>query len=190
MGIGWTASSPLHSVVFLKKTSGEPLVFFFVGTRKEGAIIMVLFDDSSVITATRRLHFCAGHRVVNHESKCKHFHGHNYVTYVTASSRALDIVGRVIDFGELKRFYQPWLDENWDHRMILWSEDPLLESFRELDGTGLAVVPFNPTAENMAGFLLELGNKHFSPAYGPGFISRVLVLETENCSVSWGVGPG
>lgn len=30
MGIGWTASSPLHSVVFLKKTSGEPLVFFFL----------------------------------------------------------------------------------------------------------------------------------------------------------------
>ena len=49
-----------------------------------------------MITCTRRLTFCAGHRVLGHESKCAHPHGHNYVVYVTAEAEQLDDVGRVM----------------------------------------------------------------------------------------------
>jgi hypothetical protein len=51
----------------------------------------------------RRIAFSAGHRVHGHESKCRHFHGHNYVAYFHAlPRRGLDPLGRVIDFGVIK----------------------------------------------------------------------------------------
>ena len=43
--------------------------------------------------------FCAGHRVVGHENKCRHLHGHNYRVTFYCESQELDGVGRVVDFG-------------------------------------------------------------------------------------------
>ncbi len=43
-----------------------------------------------MITATRRVQFCAGHRVHRHESKCRNLHGHNYVAFFTAEAERLD----------------------------------------------------------------------------------------------------
>ena len=54
-----------------------------------------------MITCTRRIQFCAGHRVMGHEGKCRNLHGHNYVVFVTAQADELDSVGRVIDFSVL-----------------------------------------------------------------------------------------
>ena len=33
------------------------------------------------LTCTRRLQFCAGHRVYGHESKCANVHGHNLAVF-------------------------------------------------------------------------------------------------------------
>ncbi len=71
---------------------------------------------------TRRLQFCCGHRVMRHESKCAHLHGHNYVAFFTASAQ-LDDVGRVIDFSVIKERVGGWIDEFWDHGFVLNEED-------------------------------------------------------------------
>lgn len=52
-----------------------------------------------MITVTRVLEFDAGHRVVNHESKCATLHGHRYKVEIVAAAPGLDSLGRVIDFG-------------------------------------------------------------------------------------------
>lgn len=44
----------------------------------------------TTITCTRRLQFCAGHRVLGHEGKCARPHGHNYTLFVTAKAVKLD----------------------------------------------------------------------------------------------------
>ena len=66
-----------------------------------------------------------GHRVVGHEGKCRHLHGHGYVIHFTceAENGELDSIGRVIDFGEVKSKLCMWLEDNWDHRTLLWSAD-------------------------------------------------------------------
>ncbi len=124
----------------------------------------------TVIVAERYHDISCGHRVVGHESKCCRLHGHNYRIHFTleACLNGLDEVGRVIDFGVIKASFCEWLEERWDHRFLLWERDPLLYDLNEavlkqrsnagvdeLNGT-LVAVPFNPTAENMAIYLLEV----------------------------------
>lgn len=108
------------------------------------------------LTIMRRVKFSAGHRLYRHGGKCEFFHGHNYVAefYVTASE--VDGVGRLIDFAELKRAFQGWIDEHWDHGFLLSAEDRNgLDALKRVEPCKLYVMPGNPTAENMARHLLE-----------------------------------
>lgn len=148
----------------------------------------------TVVTCTRRLQFCAGHRVMGHENKCGHLHGHNYVVHLTAMTAPpafggcgrLDSVGRVIDFSVLKYSIEPWIQTHWDHGFILNRYDTaaisLLTDFPASDGSPQKVhtLPYNPTAENIARHLLLV----IGPALleGKGVVLQsVVVEETENC---------
>lgn len=135
-----------------------------------------------MITVTRKLWFSAGHRVYGHEGQCVNLHGHNYEAHITASSPELDPLGRVIDFSILKRTYDQWIQNKWDHGFLYWKEDrELCQAFlrEELIATKRWVAPFNPTAENMAKHLLLLG-----PTLMLGTdveIVKVKLFETPNC---------
>lgn len=135
------------------------------------------------IQCVRRYQFCAGHRVLNHESKCSNMHGHNYVAYFHAEADSLDDIGRVIDFSVLKQKLGGWIDKNWDHGFITFTEDE--EVHRALECIPKQKVfysSFNPTAENMAEFLLhDVCPKELA---GTGVrVTKVVIWETENCNV-------
>ena len=108
-----------------------------------------------MITAERYHDISCGHRVYGHESKCAHLHGHNYRIAFTVRANELDEVGRVLDFSVIKQIFCEWLEENWDHKFLVWEQDPLLESLQLLDPIGVVSTSFNPTAENMAKWLVE-----------------------------------
>lgn len=142
-----------------------------------------------MITCTRRIQFCAGHRVMGHENKCAHLHGHNYVVFVTARQldQSLDSVGRVIDFSVLKERVGGWIERNWDHGFILNFDDAKMQALlcmRPIDDKGtlqkLHVIPYNPTAENMAKYLLKEVGPNVLEGTDVELIS-VVVHETENC---------
>ena len=74
------------------------------------------------------------HRLtLDYVSPCTGLHGHNALVTVCCRSRELDANGMVVDFAEVKRIVK----ESLDHRC---AND---------------VVPFNPTAENLARWLCE-----------------------------------
>jgi len=106
------------------------------------------------VTASRYHDFSAGHRVYQHESKCAHLHGHNYRIHFEIEGDKLDPVGRVLDFGVIKSILCTWLEDTWDHKFLVFSEDPWSEVLKKLDSS-VVVVPFNPTAENMGIYLME-----------------------------------
>ena len=103
----------------------------------------------------------------------------------------LDKLGMVLDFGEIKQRICSWVDNNWDHRLMIWELDPILappcnliSSLSHLGiGHSVVVVPFNPTAENMAEFLLN----HVCPkALGMDSRAEVTAItlhETSKCRV-------
>jgi len=144
-------------------------------------------------TVTRYHDISCGHRVVGHEGKCRFLHGHNYRIHFECSAPDTDEIGRVIDFGVIKSALCMWVENNWDHQMLLWGEDPLFPSLITHDfhhdelnnmmDQSLVKVPFNPTAENMATYLLEtIGPKQLA---GTGVtLTRVTIDETRKCSAS------
>lgn len=136
----------------------------------------------AVITAEREHEIACGHRVYGHESKCAHVHGHNYLFKFVCEAPSLDKVGRVIDFSVIKSHLCAWLEENWDHRMLLWERDPLAEAMRLLDET-VVLLPFNPTAENIGQFVLEVVGPMQLAGTGVTLTS-VTVGETRKCSAS------
>jgi 6-pyruvoyltetrahydropterin/6-carboxytetrahydropterin synthase len=93
-------------------------------------------------------------------------------------------VGRVIDFGLVKKIIGGWIDENWDHNMLLNSNDPLA---LEDDEARLCLVgrePFlmpkesNPTAEVMVEVLFKTA-EILLPQYL--VVKKVRLYETPNC---------
>jgi 6-pyruvoyltetrahydropterin/6-carboxytetrahydropterin synthase len=133
-------------------------------------------------TATRILEFDAAHRVMGHESKCATLHGHRYKIEVTAEAASLDNLGRVIDFSVLKEKIGGWVDEHWDHTTIVFKDD--LET---IDGLGhipsrkpYFLADWNPTAENMAFFLLSEVCPKVLENSGVR-VRKVRVWETPNC---------
>lgn len=148
-------------------------------------------------TISRRLQFCAGHRVYGHENKCSHVHGHNYVMQLHAQAHELDAKGRVIDFSVLKYNMLRWIEIHWDHGFIVNEADVQLAALLERapscqaqpgataneDGIvkqKLYKMNGNPTAENMARHLLfDICPKLF---HGTGVkVVKIELWETENC---------
>ena len=132
-------------------------------------------------TIVRRVQFCAGHRLCGHEGRCAHAHGHNYVVFLHAASDRLDRVGRVVDFSVLKDRLGGWIETHWDHAFICYKEDDeLRKALSALEGQRLFLLDENPTAENMASYLLNVVGPEQLAGTGVRLV-RVVLWETENC---------
>ena len=152
---------------------------------------------------------CAGHRVVGHESKCRHLHGHNYVFHfhvspkpldgVSVKGDPLDQVGRVIDFCVVKSTLCEWLETNWDHRFLHWEEDLLIAGlvYAKCKGNNslsidddkdfmdsLVSLPFNPTAENLAAYMVEVIGPRLLDEHGVELV-KCTIEETSKCHVGY-----
>jgi 6-pyruvoyltetrahydropterin/6-carboxytetrahydropterin synthase len=141
---------------------------------------------------TRKLEFDAGHRVLKHESKCRHLHGHRYVVELTVEADQLDALGRVVDFSVLKSVVGGWVDEHWDHNILLHPEDPLWQVWdSELvqpefsDSVFGSKMPYmmptdcNPTAENLAMVLFNIASSLLRDTALR--VVHVRIYETPNC---------
>ncbi|MBO4314734.1 MAG: 6-carboxytetrahydropterin synthase QueD [Prevotella sp.] len=87
---------------------------------------MYYIEKTFEISASHRLH-------LQYESKCQRMHGHNWRITVYCKSQELDDNGMVVDFSEVKRKVKMVLDH---------------QDLNE-------VLPFNPTAENIARWITE-----------------------------------
>ena len=144
------------------------------------------------ITLMRRIPFCAGHRLLGHEGKCANLHGHNYVAEIYVSGSEVDEVGRVVDFAVINQLFKGWIDENWDHGMILASDDvDAINAMAQVAPNKVYPLPYNPTAENMARYLLtEVGPKLLSSVEGYELkLTKVVMWETEKSSAIAELGP-
>jgi len=129
-------------------------------------------------TVIREIHFSYGHRLVGHQGKCRHVHGHNGRVQIEVASDKLDALGMVIDFAEISRTIGKWIDENLDHVLILWEKDPLVPVLTER-GEKILIVAENPTAEYLARRIFEEAHKMKLP------VARVVVWETNDSCASY-----
>lgn len=102
----------------------------------------------------RAIHFCYGHRLVGYEGKCRHLHGHNGLVEIELRADRLDAQGMVVDFEEVKRTVQAWIDAELDHKMILSRQDPLVPVLAERKEP-MVLLDANPTAEAIAKLIYD-----------------------------------
>ena len=82
----------------------------------------------------KRLVISAAHQLkLDYESKCSVLHGHNWIIDVCLRSKELDANGMVYDFTQIKKR----IHDKLDHKIL---ND---------------VLPFNPTAENIAYWVVQ-----------------------------------
>lgn len=134
-----------------------------------------------ITTITLKHEWDMGHRLPLHNGKCARLHGHRYVAEIDVTGELQtegSATGMVVDFYVIKDRVKRFIDEEWDHRTMLWEQDTILKAYLGTRATeiGAFFVPFMPTAENIAWEILHhLRNK------GSGLnVSRVRVYETPN----------
>jgi len=130
-------------------------------------------------SVTKRIDFCYGHRLLNYDGICKHPHGHNAVAEVEVRTESLDPRHMVCDFSEIKRVIKGWIDHEFDHKMILKHDDPLIEPLRAL-GEPVFVSSHNPTVEHIAHLIFDYTKSRGFP------VVRVTVWETPTSFATYG----
>ena len=72
-------------------------------------------------------------------SHCKFLHGYSLAFTFTFGCSELDERNWAVDFGGLKPL-KAWLEETFDHKVVLDANDPYLDDFKLLEDKGLAQI--------------------------------------------------
>ncbi len=136
---------------------------------------------------TRRLEFDAGHRIPNHNSQCKHLHGHRYAIEITLAgdiitTEGVSEQGMVMDFSDVKRIAKERVVDVWDHAFIVYRGDKVVLDFlNTMPNHKTVVLDVIPTAENLAKVAFELLADAYRDTYGNHLrLERVRLFETPN----------
>jgi 6-pyruvoyltetrahydropterin/6-carboxytetrahydropterin synthase len=137
---------------------------------------------------TRRLEFDAGHRIPNHESRCRHLHGHRYALEVTLAGEPIATPGAaeqgmLMDFSEVRAIAQREVVDAWDHAFLAWREDRVVLDFlATLAQHRTVIFDEPPTAEHLAQAAFRALDRAYTNRYGNGLrLERVRLYETPNC---------
>ena len=76
-------------------------------------------------------------RQPNAHRHCKFLHGYSLQFKFVFQARELDEKNWVVDFGGLKPL-KAWLEDSFDHKVVLDKRDPYLSTFKILEDQGLA----------------------------------------------------
>lgn len=125
------------------------------------------------------------HRLSETPGKCENIHGHSMWVDLELEGE-VDKSGLLegIDFGDMKAAFRGYLDETYDHHLLLNKNDEICQISPVSDYlTGLVEVPGDPTTENIARWVGEWGKKNFS--YISLYRIKVEVWETHVNCATW-----
>lgn len=96
----------------------------------------------------------AAHRLPWHEGKCRHLHGHSYRMLVEFEGEC-DVRGFVIDFNEIKKIIDPYI-QLIDHTTIISKSDLELKAVYDNKKWKYFLIPYDSTAENLCNYFSKI----------------------------------
>jgi 6-pyruvoyltetrahydropterin/6-carboxytetrahydropterin synthase len=106
---------------------------------------------------TRKGSFDSGHRVMNERVKCFSIHGHTFLYEITFGFNQVAEIGYALDFKEIKRVGCQWIEDVFDHGLILNPCDNEVIKAAQTTHSKLWLMSLNgennycnPTVENIA----------------------------------------
>ena len=128
--------------------------------------------NKTMNTVSKSFTFDAAHRLGNgYVGKCANVHGHTWEVCISVKAEALDAFGFVVDFSDLKQV-KDWVDEHWDHAMLVAETDHAMQKFLFEHNQKHAVIHGNPTSEILCKTLCDV-------ACSMGFdVSEISISET------------
>jgi len=114
------------------------------------------------------------------DSHCNQIHGYALSFHFEFEADTLDARNWVTDFGGLRPL-KDFLEENFDHVMLLAQDDPFYADIKRLGYLGLAkITEVEKTGcEGLADYLYEWVNTIFLPSCGTGEAARVWCSKVE-----------
>ena len=121
-----------------------------------------------------------GHRQWKDQGHCAWVHGYGRYIQFTFEGE-LDHRQWVMDFGDLKDIKQ-WLEDQWDHRLLLASDDPHISDFEKMHELGTMNINimdvtkgWGPGIEASCKFVFD----HVSPLIDEKTDGRVKLVQVE-----------
>ncbi len=134
-----------------------------------------------------------GHRVPNHNSKCRHMHGHRYrweaeLEGDVVVKKGVSEEGMLMDFSDVSSILNTVIHDVVDHAFLVYEEDR--EAIHALSILGdehrTVLMPFIPTAENLAKWAFDQVDPLITSSYGNSLSLRAFhVRETPKSLASW-----
>ncbi len=107
------------------------------------------------LTTVIKIAFSCAKRLIDYKGKCNFLHGYTHIIeayFISENKKSSSSM--VADFYELKKILSEWLEENWDHNVLLNKKDKSLgNEIEKITGQKIFYFPFDPTAENLAQYL-------------------------------------
>lgn len=139
---------------------------------------------------SKQIEWDMGHRVLNHHSKCSNLHGHRYKAEISLEGDLIikdgdSSEGMVIDFGDIKTIATKYVHNVLDHGFMVWEKDiVMLNFFSKNSDQKHIVVPFTPTAENIAMWIFNQLEPKFIDTFGTNLkLESVKIWETPTSMV-------
>ncbi|MFV8752222.1 6-pyruvoyl trahydropterin synthase family protein [Nannocystaceae bacterium ST9] len=128
--------------------------------------------------------FPCAHRLHSHSGHCKYVHGYSRSFKFYFEAHELDSHNFVVDFsslGELKS----WLDEMYDHTLLICADDPEIAFFEQMNERGLCklrVVP-SVTMEGTAKLVFDFADDLIRrQTKGRAYLAKIEVHENDKNS--------
>jgi len=109
---------------------------------------------------------------------CARIHGHNARVRIEISAPTVDRKGFVVDFFDIEKAGKDWILAQFDHRLILREDDPVIPYLKEA-GESFVTLPVNPSAENFAKIIFD----HMKSQGVP--VTAVYFYETETAVATY-----